>query len=67
MGFCGETELQNIVVACVMSTVAGVVGLQFFKVTTRAVPRSYYPAYMAVLVVCIFASRFPIGFSAVEA
>ena len=60
--FAGETELQNIVVACVLSMLAGAVGLQFFKVTTRAVPRSYYPAYMAVLVVCIFASRFSYRF-----
>ena len=60
--FAGETELQNIVVACVMSTVAGVVGLQFFKITTQAVPRSYYMAYLAALVVCIFASRFSYRF-----
>lgn len=60
--FAGETELQNIVVACVLSMLADGVGLQFFKVTTRAVPRSYYPAYMAVLVVCIFASRFSYRF-----
>lgn len=60
--FAGETELQNIVVACVLSMLADAVGLQFFKVTTRAVPRSYYPAYMAVLVVCIFASRFSYRF-----
>ena len=60
--FAGETELQNIVVACVLSMLAGAVGLQFFKVTSRAVPRSYYPAYMAVLVVCSFASRFSYRF-----
>ncbi len=60
--FAGETELQNIVVACVLSMLADAVGLQFFKITTRAVPRSYYPAYMAVLVVCIFASRFSYRF-----
>ena len=60
--FAGETELQNIVVACVLSMLAGAVGLQFFKVTTQAVPRSYYPAYMAILVVCIFASRFSYRF-----
>lgn len=60
--FAGETELQNIVVACVLSMAVGAVGLQFFRVTTRAVPRSYYPAYMAVLVVCIFVSRFSYRF-----
>ena len=56
--FAGETELQNIVMGCVLSTLVDAAGLQLFKVTTRAVPRSYYPAYMAVLVVCIFTSRF---------
>ena len=55
--FAGETELQNIVVACVMSTVAGVVGLQFFKITTQGVSRSDYRAYLAALVVCIMYSR----------
>ncbi|MDE7232994.1 MAG: polysaccharide biosynthesis protein, partial [Lachnospiraceae bacterium] len=60
--FAGETELQNIVMACVLSMVADGIGLQFFKVTTRAVPRSYYPAYLAMLVVCIFASRFSYRF-----
>lgn len=60
--FAGETELQNIVVACVLSMLADAVGLHFFKVTTQAVPRSYYFAYMAVLVTCIFASRFSYRF-----
>ena len=58
----GETELQNIVMGCVLSTLVDAAGLQLFKVTTRAVPRSYYPAYMAVLVVCIFTSRFSYRF-----
>ncbi len=60
--FAGETELQNIVMGCVLSTLVDAAGLQLFKVTTRAVPRSYYPAYMAVLVVCIFSSRFSYRF-----
>lgn len=60
--FAGETELQNIVVACVLSMFANGIGLQFTRVAARAVPRSYYPAYMAVLVVCIFASRFSYRF-----
>ncbi|MDE7360199.1 MAG: polysaccharide biosynthesis protein, partial [Lachnospiraceae bacterium] len=38
--FAGETELQNIVVACVLSTLADAVRLQIFKVATQAVPRS---------------------------
>lgn len=60
--FAGETELQNIVVACVLSMVVDGIGLQFFKIAEQAVPRSYYPAYLAMLVVCIFASRFSYRF-----
>ncbi len=60
--FAGETELQNIVVACVVSTLVNGIGMQFFKITTQAVPRSYYVAYLASLVVCIFASRFSYRF-----
>lgn len=60
--FAGETELQNIVMACALSTLADGIGLQFFKIAEQAVPRSYYPAYLAVLVVCIFASRFSYRF-----
>lgn len=60
--FAGETELQNIVMACTLSTLADGIGLQFFKIAKQAVPRSYYPAYLAVLVVCIFASRFSYRF-----
>ncbi len=60
--FAGETELQNIVVACALSTLADGIGLQFFRISTQAVPRSYYPAYLAILVVCIFASRFSYRF-----
>lgn len=60
--FAGETELQNIVMACALSTLADGIGLQFFRIASQAVPRSYYPAYFAVLVVCIFASRFSYRF-----
>ena len=60
--FAGETELQNIVVACVISTLLNGIGMQFLKITTQAVPRSYYVAYLASLVVCIFASRFSYRF-----
>lgn len=60
--FAGETELQNIVVACVLSTIVNGICLQFFKVAARAVPRSYYFAYLAMLGVCIFASRFSYRF-----
>jgi FlaA1/EpsC-like NDP-sugar epimerase len=60
--FAGETELQNIIVSCVLSTLVNSIGLQFFKLKTQAVPKSYYLLYMFFLVTCIFASRFSYRF-----
>ncbi|MCM1143663.1 MAG: polysaccharide biosynthesis protein [Blautia sp.] len=60
--FAGETELQNIVVSCVLATVVNGIGIQFFKVTEQAVPRSYYFLYMFLLISCIFVSRFSYRF-----
>ncbi len=60
--FAGETELQNIVISCVLSTVVNGIGMQFFKVISQAVPKSYYFLYMFLLITCIFASRFSYRF-----
>ena len=60
--FAGETELQNIVVACVTSTVMNGIGLQFFRVTEQAVPNSYYFLYMFLMISCVFVSRFSYRF-----
>lgn len=60
--FAGESELQNIVVSCVLSTVVNSVCLQFFKTTSSAVPRSYYFLYLFLLITCIFSSRFSYRF-----
>ena len=60
--FAGETELQNIVVSCVIATVTNGIGMQFFKVSGQAVPRSYYFLYMFLLISCMFASRFSYRF-----
>jgi FlaA1/EpsC-like NDP-sugar epimerase len=61
--YAGETELQNIVMACVVSTLLNGIGMQFFRIGNRqAVPKSYYLLYMFVLVTCIFASRFSYRF-----
>lgn len=60
--FAGETELQNIVISCVLSTVVNFAGLQFFKETSQAVPKSYPVMYMFLLITCIFASRFSYRF-----
>ena len=60
--FAGETELQNIIISCVLSTLANGIGLQFFKVSSQAVPKSYYFFYMFLLITCIFASRFSYRF-----
>ena len=60
--FAGETELQNIVISCVLSTLVNSIGLQFFKVSSQAVPKSYYFFYMFLLITCIFVSRFSYRF-----
>lgn len=61
--FAGETELQNIVLSCVLSTFVDGMGMQFFKASShQAVPKSYYLFYMFFLVTCIFASRFSYRF-----
>ena len=60
--FAGETELQNIVISCVLSTLVNSIGLQFFKVSSQAVPKSYYFYYMFLLITCIFVSRFSYRF-----
>ena len=60
--FAGETELQNIVISCVLSAIVNFVGLQFFKETSQAVPKSYPVMYMFLLITCIFASRFSYRF-----
>ena len=54
----GENELQNLVVACVLSGVVNGVGLQFLKIHTIAVPQSYYFLYTFLLITFIFISRF---------
>ncbi len=61
--FAGETELQNLVVSCVISSVLQAIGLQFFRVSgQQAVPSSYYFLYMFSLISFIFVSRFSYRF-----
>ena len=61
--FAGETELQNIVISCVISTGVQALGLQFFKTKGyQAVPSSYYFLYMFCLLSLIFISRFSYRF-----
>ena len=61
--FAGETELQNIVISCVIATIIQAVGLQFFRVNgEQAVPSSYYFLYMFCLISLIFCSRFSYRF-----
>lgn len=61
--FAGETELQNIVISCILSALVEGIGLQFFKAAShQAVPNSYYLFNLFFLVTCIFASRFSYRF-----
>ena len=48
--------------SCVLSTAVNGIGMQFFKLKSQAVPKSYYLLYMFLLVTCIFASRFSYRF-----
>ncbi len=60
--FAGETELQNLVVSCAVSTVFNSIGLQFFKTVGQPVPKSYYFLYLFVLISMMFISRFSYRF-----
>ncbi|MCH4191019.1 MAG: polysaccharide biosynthesis protein [Butyrivibrio sp.] len=60
--YAGESELQNLVVACVLSGVVNGIGLQFFKIRSQAVPQSYYFMYTFLLITFIFISRFSYRF-----
>ena len=60
--FAGETELQNLVVACIISTAVDAIGLYIVRVTSKPVPTSYYFMYGFILVALIFASRFSYRF-----
>ena len=61
--FAGETELQNLIISCTISTVVQAVGLQFFRVKGyQAVPTSYYFLYLFCLISLIFISRFSYRF-----
>ena len=61
--FAGETELQNLIISCTVSTIVQAVGLQFFRVKGfQAVPSSYYFLYLFCLISLIFISRFSYRF-----
>ncbi len=60
--YAGEREMQNLVMACVLSGVVNAVGLQFFKSDIQPVPQSYYFLYTFLLITAIFASRFSYRF-----
>ncbi|MBP7347148.1 MAG: polysaccharide biosynthesis protein [Butyrivibrio sp.] len=60
--YAGESELQNLVVACVLSGIVNAIGLQFFKIRSQAVPQSYYFMYTFLLITFIFVSRFSYRF-----
>lgn len=60
--FASETELQNLIMACVVSTFVNGVGMFIVRVEKRPVPNSYYFMYGFWLVALIFASRFSYRF-----
>ena len=60
--FAGETELQNVVMACIASGIVNGAGMQFFREGPVTVPRSYYFLYIILLIVFVFISRFSYRF-----
>ncbi|MBQ6415854.1 MAG: polysaccharide biosynthesis protein [Butyrivibrio sp.] len=60
--YAGEREMQNLVMACVLSGVINAIGLQFFKSANQPVPQSYYFLYTFLLITLIFSSRFSYRF-----
>lgn len=62
--YAGERELQNLVMACVISAVVDYIGLHFFTHPDeqQPVPKSYYFYYLFLLVALIFVSRFSYRF-----
>lgn len=60
--FAGETELQNLVMACLVSSLVTGVGVNFFRMSAKAVPDSYYFVYFFFLLMFMFASRFSYRF-----
>ena len=64
--FAGETELQNLVMACLCCSVVTGIGVNFFKLSSQAVPDSYYFLYFFILLMFLFASRFSTASCAAE-
>ena len=61
--YAGENELQNLVMACVLSGIVNAIGLQFTNYEhTQPVPQSYYFLYTFLLITFIFISRFSYRF-----
>ena len=60
--YAGEREMQNLVMACVLSGIVNAIGLQFFKSADQPVPQSYYFLYTFLLITFIFISRFSYRF-----
>lgn len=60
--FAGETELQSIIVACIIVTAIDGLGMYIVKVGSRPVPNSFYFMYGFVLITFTFTSRFSYRF-----
>ena len=60
--FAGETELQNLVFACIISAGLNGIGLHIMREGTQGVPKSYCFMYAFILIAMLFASRFSYRF-----
>ena len=60
--FAGETEMQNLVFACIASGVVNILVLHLFRHDYQPVPMSYYFLYIFLLMTLVFVSRFSYRF-----
>ena len=60
--FASETELQNLIAACIISSALDAVGLFIVRVEAKPVPTSYYFLYCFILITLIFSCRFSYRF-----
>ncbi|MFI3214450.1 MAG: nucleoside-diphosphate sugar epimerase/dehydratase, partial [Eubacteriales bacterium] len=60
--FAGESELQNLIVGCFLSSAINGIGLFIVKIEEKAVPDSYYFLYTFLLISFLFVSRFSYRF-----
>ncbi len=60
--FAGESEMQNVAIACFLSSAVSGIGVNLFRVEGQAVPKSYYILYLFLILSFVAVSRFSYRF-----